>query len=831
MRRSPLLAAAMLSTVLLGTSLLAGLPAVGAAAGSPAGGSLPARLPQPDVATVPSGFTDNLVTNGTSTPVAVTALPDGRALVLQKAGQVRVVQNGALLATVALSLTTGPNVMCSNSERGLLGVAPDPDFASNGYLFLYYTRTVTGGCVNRVSRFTMVGSTIARNTEVVLLDNIGSPAGNHNGGDVAIGNDGFLYVSIGDGGCDPRNDSGCDGGNNAAQDLSLLNGKILRVNRASGLAAPGNPFSGAGTADCRVRGNSPSTPTTICREIFAYGLRNPWRFAFDPNTGATKFFINDVGQNAREEVNVGVLGANYGWPAREGLCAQVAQTPCLPPADSLGYTQPLTDYSHNDANTDFGGEYITGGAFIPNGAWSSANDGGYLYADGDPGRIFLRPAVPPVMPTSVYSNPFALNVKSISDIEFVMEPSGWALYYVLPSFNEVRKIVFTTAPAASPGNLAYAPVSPQRVFDSRGLGAASGPLRAGTSRLVNVTPTQGGHRAALVNLTMVRPGAAGYLAAWRPRTTRPPSSNLNGEAGQVTANSSIVPIDADGNVLLFVNVGTHVVVDVLGYFDVTTAGSAKAGRLVPVDAHRVADTRDPSDGDSNNYTRTIDGIDNVVSVPLANLWGLPPTATAVALIVTGIASPDPGSGFVVALPHGGVVPTTSNLNTNGSNDVRANLVVVPLGADGSIDLRLRNTEHVLIDVVGSFTDAAAPNLPDGTFVMVTPTRVVDTRFALGFTRLSAGGSAAIDPTVVPGSALAVAQNLVITAPARAGFLASYATGLPSVPTVSNTNATGPGQVRSAMALTAMGGGSVSYFSSMATELVVDVTGYFAGLTS
>ena len=130
----------------------------------------------------------------------------------------------------------------------------------------------------------MTSSGLDLGSERILIDGISSVNGNHNGGDIEIGNDGFLYVATGDAGRDPRGDSGGGGANDAAQDLSLLNGKILRVDRSTGRAAPGNPFTGAGTADCRIRGNAPSTPTTTCREIFAFGLRNPYRFAFDPNT-------------------------------------------------------------------------------------------------------------------------------------------------------------------------------------------------------------------------------------------------------------------------------------------------------------------------------------------------------------------------------------------------------------------------------------------------------------------------------------------------------------------------------------------------------------------
>ena len=108
----------------------------------------------------------------------------------------------------------------------------------------------------------MTGNTIARSSELILLDNISAVNGNHNGGDLEVGNDGFLYVAVGDAGCDPRGDSGCAGSNDGAQDLSLLNGKILRVDRATGAPAAGNPFALAGAAPCRTRGNTPSTPVT-----------------------------------------------------------------------------------------------------------------------------------------------------------------------------------------------------------------------------------------------------------------------------------------------------------------------------------------------------------------------------------------------------------------------------------------------------------------------------------------------------------------------------------------------------------------------------------------
>ncbi len=237
----------------------------------------------PALATAPGLVDTTLPTpaaNPLSSPTAIVPIGQtGRALVLEKDGAVRVLRaDGTMLAADALTLG-----VCTGSEQGLLGAAVDPGFAANGFVYLYYSRDA-GDCAsstgrfNRVSRFTMTGDTINAASEVVLLDDMNSPAGNHNGGDLDIGHDGDLYVTVGDGGVNPRG-----GGPSAAQDLSLLNGKVLRITTTGGVPA-GNPFAGApGAASCRTAGLSASL-STKCTEIYGYGLRNPFRFAFDPNT-------------------------------------------------------------------------------------------------------------------------------------------------------------------------------------------------------------------------------------------------------------------------------------------------------------------------------------------------------------------------------------------------------------------------------------------------------------------------------------------------------------------------------------------------------------------
>jgi glucose/arabinose dehydrogenase len=329
---------------------------------------------------LPAGFTTSSVASVAS-PTAVEAMPDGTGGRAAAGGRGARHRRRDVVTAVALDLA-----VCLGSERGLLGFTPDPEFLANRYVYVYYTRPqpgAPGGCVNRVSRFSMPDrTTIDPASEHVLVDHISSLGGNHNAGDVDFGRDGHLYVTTGDAGTDPRGNSGSGGANDAAQDLGLLNGKILRLDRSTGEAAPGNPFVGSGAVSCRTTGRSPS-PSVPCAEVYAWGLRNPFRLAFDPNGGAQRFFVNDVGQSSREEVNAGGAARNYGWNAREGSCPRV-QPPCTPPPE--GITDPITDYPRAV------GTYITGAAFVPDGVWTAEYDGGYLFADGGTGKIFLRRA-------------------------------------------------------------------------------------------------------------------------------------------------------------------------------------------------------------------------------------------------------------------------------------------------------------------------------------------------------------------------------------------------------------------------------------------------------
>jgi glucose/arabinose dehydrogenase len=312
---------------------------------------------------VPSGFVDGLVVSVPG-PTSMAFTPDGRLLVTRQSGSLRVVTAaGALLATPALTLSASQ--ICTNSERGLLGVAVDPDFATNRSVFLFYTRNATGSCAtgidgarNRVSRFVLPDTNVIDpGSEVVLVDGIRSFGGNHNAGDLRFGRDGYLYVSTGDGGTDWAGDSESGGANDASRDEFELGGKILRVTRDGGIPAT-NPFQGAGTARCNLTGGT--TPGSRCQETYAWGFRNPFRFATDPNAAGTRIFVNDVGQNVREEVDELAAGIDYGWNCREGTRVNSTTGRCTPTPGRMRTRSSSTRTGRGSGTSISGCKSITG---------------------------------------------------------------------------------------------------------------------------------------------------------------------------------------------------------------------------------------------------------------------------------------------------------------------------------------------------------------------------------------------------------------------------------------------------------------------------------------
>ena len=399
------------------------------------------------VSALPSDFQDQLVAN-VGGPTALAFTPDGRLLITTQGGQVRVFQNNALVAAAAINLNSK---LCTNSERGLLGIAVDPNFAVNHYIYLFYTFNKNNACptgqptnvnnpVNRVSRFVLAeNNTIDAGSEVILVDNIHSPNGNHNGGDLHFGKDNLLYISVGDGGADYAGNSGSAGANDAARDKHVLLGKILRITRNGAIPA-GNPYQGANSGRCNVTGIT--TAGNWCQETFASGLRNPFRISFDPNAAGTRFFINDVGQNVWEEIDEGIKGADYGWNKREGHCANGSTTNCgnTPAA----FTDPIFDYQHGTcAVGNIGGNSITGGAFVPVGVWSAQYDQSYLFGEYVCGKIFR---ITPNGNGGYTASEFTTGLGSSSAVTMIFGPyqSTQALYYTsYAGGGQIRRISFT----------------------------------------------------------------------------------------------------------------------------------------------------------------------------------------------------------------------------------------------------------------------------------------------------------------------------------------------------------------------------------------------------
>lgn len=354
-----------------------------------------------EAVTVPAGFADEVVASGIASPTAMAFAPDGRLFVCQQNGQLRVIKNGALLPTPFLSVTVN-----SSGERGLLGVAFDPSFASNGFVYVYYTAT-SPTIHNRVSRFTASGDVAVPGSETVLMDLETLSATNHNGGAIHFGPDGKLYVAVGENAV----------GNNS-QILTNRLGKMLRVN-ADGSIPSDNPFFGSATGDNR--------------SIWALGLRNPFTFAFQPGTG--RMFINDVGQATWEEINDGISGANYGWPLTEG------------PTTDPRFRAPLYAYSSASGNVECA---ITGGTFYNPSTqqFPSSYVGKYFFADycGNWIRAF-DPATGSVENfASGLSSPVDLHVSADGLLYYLMRGNSGVVGRIRSTANQAPSI--TTQPSS-----------------------------------------------------------------------------------------------------------------------------------------------------------------------------------------------------------------------------------------------------------------------------------------------------------------------------------------------------------------------------------------------
>ncbi len=303
------------------------------------------------------------VVSGLTSPVGMAVANDGsnRLFVIEQQGRIRIIKNGILQVQPFLDVSSKIDKLSfAYSEKGLLGLAFHPQFKSNGRFYIYYSAPTSNNLSDHKSvvaeyRVGTPNADVAQDNGQVILE-FEQPESNHNGGMLAFGPDGFLYIGSGDGG--GAGDRHGESGN--GQNLNTLLGKILRIDVDSR-----KPYA--------IPDDNPFKNKSARGEIFAYGLRNPWRFSFDRKTG--KLFCGDVGQNKYEEVDIIESGKNYGWRIMEG-------NHCYNPEDCEddGLTLPIYEYPHSV------GISITGG-YVYRGENKTELSGCYVYGDYN-GKLF-----------------------------------------------------------------------------------------------------------------------------------------------------------------------------------------------------------------------------------------------------------------------------------------------------------------------------------------------------------------------------------------------------------------------------------------------------------
>ena len=387
-------------------------------------------LPAPDAVagTIPNDLQLTQVVDGLSSPVAVKDPGDGsgRLFIVEQGGNIRIWNGSGLLPTPFLSASNLTSLQTSGFEQGLLGLAFHPNFTSNGYVYVNYTRG-SGAGETAVTRFQVStgNSNVAdpmSATDIVVIDQDFS---NHNGGDIHFGPDGYLYIGMGDGG------SGGDP-NNRAQDLGELLGKMLRID-VDGSPAPGDELCGL-VQNYGIPESNPFVDSAgACDEIWAYGLRNPWRFSFDRSSG--DLIIGDVGQNAWEEIDFQPAGSaggeNYGWRTMEG-------THCFNPSsgcNTAGLVLPILEYSHGGGHCSVTGGYRYAISSIP------GLQGTYFYADYCSNTIWMADETAPgVWSAQTWTDHGVWNITSFGEDAtgnlYVVAAGPGALYRIISPSSE-----------------------------------------------------------------------------------------------------------------------------------------------------------------------------------------------------------------------------------------------------------------------------------------------------------------------------------------------------------------------------------------------------------
>ncbi len=346
----------------------------------------------------PANFQSTLVAgSGLNGPSAFEFAPDGRIFILERAGKVKIYKNGQVLATPFVDLPSA-----ASGDRGLIGIAFDPDFNTNHYVYFWYTSS--GDFMNRLVRFTATGD-VATDGPVQIYQTALPSQELHVGGGLAFGSDGKIYIGIGDNGYSAN-----------AQNMAVPFGKMMRINKDGTIPAD-NPYVGQ---------------ANVLPEIWAHGLRNPWRAQFDSVTG--RLYVSDVGDNSWEEVNMISRAGNYGWPTVEGMCT----------VNCGNFIDPVHTYFHDDVSSA-----VTGGPVYRGDMFPESYQGRYFFADY--ARGFIKSLSLNAAGTVGTPSDFDLSAGSVVDLK---EAYDGSIYYITYYPGRLYRISYSegnTIPVANAG--------------------------------------------------------------------------------------------------------------------------------------------------------------------------------------------------------------------------------------------------------------------------------------------------------------------------------------------------------------------------------------------
>lgn len=826
-------------------------------------------------ATPPTGFTESLVAGTMAAPTAMAIAPDGRIFVCQQGGQLRVIENGSLLTTPFVSLSVN-----SSGERGLLGVAFDPNFAANQFVYVYYT-TSSAPIHNRVSRFTANGNVAAAGSEVVLLDLNNLSATNHNGGAIHFGPDGKLYIAVGENAV-PSN----------SQTLTNLLGKMLRVN-SDGSVPSDNPFFGTAT------GNN--------RAIWALGLRNPFTFNFQPGTG--RMLINDVGQNTTEEIDDGIAGSNYGWPNCEGPCNPTNpnfRDPIFSYANDASTCAIVGGAFYNPATPQFPASYV-GKYFFGDlcGGWIKTynpsngqvenfatgvstgvglevgSDGSLYYLQQGGGGQLWRIRFTAGQGPMITQHPGNQTVIAGQTATFIVAASGtlplsyqWrrngadiqgaisASYttnqlttgdngaqfscFVSNSFGNAlsNAATLTVIPNTVAGLMFYPLPHPIRLLETRsgftGCDSPGMPIPGNTARIQlarrmcdGVTiPSEA--LAIAGNITTVQ-SDGGYLTLYPSDVAQPVVANSNYTPNEVLNNVFTVGLGSDGAFKIFVTSNTHVVVDVTGYYAPPGTGGLYFHPLPnPV---RLLDTRTGAQACYMPGTPLTGGQEATQTGRVLCGATVPSTASAIVGNATVVNS---GGGFLTLFPADVTRPVVSNSNYLAGQVMNAPFAV-GLSAAGDFKIYPQFTTDLVVDVLGYYSpDATDLNGPGLLFTpLAKPVRLLETRSGYngcftpgvpisGGAEISQLAQGNCDGVNIPNTAKAIVGNATVVNATGTG--SNFLTFWPSNaarPLAATSNFV-PGQIHNRHFTVGLGSdGAFKIFAQFTTDLVIDMSGYFA----